>query len=169
MDGTVQLDTNQLIKEFARRASAAGLNPKVMGDGSVNSEIAVVAEAPGEREVDKGVPLVGGSGRYLWDTLRQFGITRQHCYVTNVVKRQVSLSSKTDERDNVNKGELEHWEGLLDWELGQLPNVKYILALGNYALHAVTGEHGITNWRGSVLSHKLRSGREVKVIVSYKP
>jgi len=87
-----------------------------------------------------------------------------------VVKKQVALSTRTDARNPVKKPELEHWEGLLDWELDHLPNLKYILALGNFALHALTGDTGITKWRGSVFDCKVgRTHRVVKVVVTNNP
>ena len=41
---------------------------------STRCEIAIVAEAPGEREVQQRMPLIGGSGKYLWDILRKDSI-----------------------------------------------------------------------------------------------
>ena len=141
----------QLTQEFVRRASDMGLTVDVPMDGAFNAEIAIIAEAPGEREKAARIPLVGGSGQHLWNVLRKYGITRNQVYVTNVIKRQVSLSTHTDERVPVAPNELSLWEGLLQWELAQLPNLKYVVLLGNFALSAVTGESGIMAWRGSVM------------------
>ena len=159
-----------LMQEFTKRAHACQLQVDCLGSGRLDSEICIIAEAPGEREAAMKMPLVGGSGKLLWDVLRPLDIGRSDCYVTNVVKKQVSLSSKTDARSPVKKPELEHWEGLLDWELDHLPKLRYILALGNFALHALTGDSGITKWRGSVFDCKVgREGRVVKVIVTNNP
>jgi uracil-DNA glycosylase family 4 len=159
-----------LMREFLARAKACQLEVDCLGSGRLDSEICIIAEAPGEREVNMKMPLVGGSGKLLWDVLRPLEIGRQDCYVTNVVKKQVALSTKTDARNPVKKPELEHWEGLLDWELDYLPNLKYILALGNFALHALTNDTGITKWRGSVFDCKVgRKQRVVKVIVTNNP
>ena len=159
-----------LMREFTARAKACQLEVDCLGSGDVNSEICIIAEAPGEHEANMKMPLVGGSGRLLWDILRGIDITRKDCYVTNVVKKQVSLSTKTDARSPVRKPEVEHWEGLLDWELDQLPNLKYILCLGNFALHALTGDTGITKWRGSVFDCNVgRERRTVKVVVTNNP
>ena len=158
------------MREFTSRAKACQLQVDCLGAGRLDSKICIIAEAPGEREADMKMPLVGGSGRLLWDVLRPQNISRSDCYVTNVVKKQVALSTKTDARNPVRKPELEHWEGLLDWELDHLPNLRYILALGNFALHALTGGTGITKWRGSVFDCKVgRKQRVVKVIVTNNP
>ena len=66
--------------------------------------------------------------------------------------------------------EVEHWEGLLDWELDHLPNVKYLLILGNMALHAILGVTGISNWRGSVYDVTIgKSRRKVKAVITNNP
>ena len=158
------------MREFTARAKACQLEVDCLGTGRLDSEICIIAEAPGEHEASMKMPLVGGSGKLLWDTLRPFDIGRKDCYVTNVVKKQVALSTKTDARNPVKKPELEHWEGLLDWELDHLPKLKYILALGNFALHALTGDTGITKWRGSVFDCKVgREQRVIKVVVTNNP
>ena len=160
----------ELMQEFTARAKACQLQVDCLGSGRLDSEICIISEAPGEREVVMHMPLVGGSGQLLWTLLRAQDITRKDCYVTNVVKKQVALSTKTDARNPVKGPELEHWEGLLDWELDHLPNLKYILALGNFALHALTGDSGITKWRGSVFDCNVgKSRRTVKVICTNNP
>lgn len=161
--------TGELIREFSRRAKVAGLTVDVPSDGSTQSKMAIVSDYPGVTEKEKKIPLVGSAGRFLWDALRPQGITRQQCYVTNVIKKQVSLSTETERKAPLPKGETEQWEGLLDWELAQLPNLEVVLCIGGYALHALTGEHGITQWRGSCVEHKLIDGRRVKVVIANNP
>lgn len=158
----------ELNKEYTKRARSFGLHVDVPMDGVFNAQIAVIAEAPGETEVRQRLPLVGGSGQFLWSVLKKYNITRQHVYITNVVKRQVSLSAKANVRNPVSKPELSSWVDLLKWELAQLPNLRYVLILGNYALEALTKEKGVTNWRGSVLDIKI-GDRIVKGIVANNP
>src|SRR6478736_6698811 len=175
----------ELKTEFLARAKASRLECPCLMDGAFHAEIAVVAEAPGDREVETGRPLVGVSGSKLWETMRKFGFQRQNLYVTNVSKRQVSFGD--DKRNPINKHELEVWSTLLEWELSQLPNLKYILVLGNMSLHAITRHEGITNWRGSVLqditlgdtkevgaswtdvASGISRGRNVTVVCTYNP
>jgi uracil-DNA glycosylase family 4 len=156
-----------LRTEFTRRALQAGLSIDCPMDGTFNAQIAVIAEAPGESEVHKKLPLIGASGSKLWQSLRPYNISRMDCYITNVSKRQVAFSDKG--RDSINKGELGLWNELLLWELSQLPNLKYVVALGNFALSALLGHQGITQWRGSVIDAVLPNGRVVKVLCTYNP
>lgn len=174
---TVDLLTNRLefpIKSIAAMRHAYGEKAKQLNlnvdcpmDGLLGAEIAVVAEAPGETEVVKKLPLIGPSGQVLWSTLRRFKLTRMDTYITNVCKRQVSFGS--DKRHPINKHEQQAWNDLLSWELSQLPNLKYVVALGNFALTALCGKTGITDWRGSVLTVPLRDGRLVQVICTFNP
>jgi len=143
------MNIGELQREFASRAQPIGLQIQCFGDGDVDAQLAIVAEAPGEQEVRMRMPLVGGSGKYLWDHLRRFGITRRNCYLTNVIKRQLVDAAG---KEKVPANELSHWQGLVQWELSCLKNVKYVLVLGNAALEALSGRSGVDQWRGSVLT-----------------
>lgn len=153
-----------LLEELALRAATAGLRIDCPADGSFNAELAIVAEAPGTMEVNNRSPLTGGSGNLLWAKLRRHGIERRQCWVTNVCKRQVSLSKEADERDVVPRSEAEHWEALLRWELSCLPNLRFVLVLGGPALAALSDHRGIEQWRGTV---EQRDG--VWFIYTYNP
>lgn len=156
-----------LKREFQERAIRSSLNVECPADGALNAQIAIVAEAPGESEVQKRLPLIGAAGHKLWSTLRPQGITRMECYITNVAKRQVAFTD--DKRRAMNKNEQDTWNALLLWELSQLPHLQYVVALGNFALTALTGHTGITQWRGSVIPVVLPNGRTVQVICTYNP
>lgn len=165
----MKIDTTAQLKEaFADKARQAGLQVQCISEGAFHSEIAIIAEAPGDREVTLGRPLVGGSGTKLWEVLRKFGINRQQVYATNVCKRQVSFGQ--DKRHPINKHELEHWKNLLLWELQQLPNLRYILVLGNMSLEAICNRTGVTDWRGSVLDvDNIITERRVQALVANNP
>ena len=143
---------------------------QVFSEGPINASIAIVGEGPGESEVTKGRPFIGGSGKLLFETLKTIGLNRTDIYVTNVVKRQISLSRTGNERNEVKRDEFDKWADLLDWELSKLPNLKIVLIMGNFALHALLGEDRITNWRGSVLQPaKLPGNRLGTYVVTINP
>lgn len=149
------MNITELNKELRVKSVHNDLVYQVGSAGNINSEIAIVAEYPGEAEVNQNRPLVGATGNELWNRLRKFNINYNDCYVTNVCKRRVvGFDSKTNTLKPPTRGEQTHWDVLLRWELSNLPNLKYILTLGNGALKALTGHNGITNWRGSVLPYK---------------
>ena len=151
---TIIHNTTEMKYAIKQRCDDLALSCTVSCDGAFHASVAVVAEAPGEREVAMGAPLVGGSGQVLWPILGKGGLHRQRVYTTNVVKRRLL---EAERKLSVPAEELAQWEAMLRWELAQLPNLKYVLLLGNFALHAVTGESGITMWRGSILPTSIRS------------
>jgi uracil-DNA glycosylase len=143
--------------------------------GRTDATIAIVAEAPGEREVQQRVPLIGGSGKYLWDIVRKDGITRNDVYITNVVKRKLVSAADgyavaaNKQKITVTKQEKSGWRHILHEELSRLPRLEYVVALGNYALEALTGLSGITDKRGSVFALDLPNDRRVQVLCTYNP
>jgi uracil-DNA glycosylase family 4 len=167
MTDVTALTIGEINRELAARARACNLNYDCGCDGIYNAEIAIISDYPGEREKTNKMPLSGGAGSFLWDKLRRYNITRRQVYVTNVCKRQVLRDHKGNE--NINKHELDHWEGILQWELAQLPNLRYVLLAGSYALRALAGCDGIVNWRGSVFDIRLNNGRIVKAVVCFNP
>jgi len=142
---------SELEDQFRAHASDFGLVTQVYSEGPINATLAVVGEGPGESEVKKGRPFIGGSGRLLFENLKAIGVDRTSIFTTNVVKRQISLSRVGNERNVVKQQEFEKWVEMLHWELARLPNLKTILIMGGHALEALLGEQRITNWRGSVV------------------
>jgi uracil-DNA glycosylase family 4 len=162
----------ELLRELRARAEPLELHIDVNGSGPLNATVAVVGEAPGEREKATGMPFMGGAGQLLWDALKKINLKRSDVYATNVVKRQLLVHSDRNAPDegkvHVQRNELSNWQLLLKWELAQLPNLRYVVLLGGMALEALTSESGITNWRGSVIPIKI-GDREVHAIVSFNP
>lgn len=60
-------------------------NP-VPGEGSLDSPVVLVGEAPGRSEDEQGKPFVGSAGRLLDLMLGHAGLGRGDVYITNVVK-----------------------------------------------------------------------------------
>lgn len=164
----------EMNHELAASVAAAGLQFECGCGGDINSPIAIIAEAPGERELQQHVPLIGGSGRFLWDILRKYRITRNDVYITNVVKRKLVSAAEgielTDRQGKITltKQERAHWRHILWEELSRLPSVQYIVALGSYALEALVGYESISKARGSVFPVDI-NGRRCSVLTTYNP
>ena len=155
--------------ELRQRCGVAELKFECGCGGLFEAEVAIIAEAPGERELQLGEPLVGGSGKYLWDVIRREGITRNKVYLTNVIKRQMlQPADAKSKKAAISKQELLLWQDLLRTELSHLPNLKYVVALGSYALAALTEHHAITKVRGSV-EHTTINGRDIPVLCTFNP
>lgn len=140
----------------------------IPGMGPLEPKIMIVGEAPGAEEVIAGRPFVGASGRELDRLLRDAGIKRENCWVTNVCKYFVPPTPNDEkipfairaERAGINvPQQIED----LQREVNQVgPNI--ILALGGTALWATTGKTKITNYRGSLLR-----GMGRKLVATYHP
>jgi uracil-DNA glycosylase family 4 len=159
-------------REIRARLLAANLKVDCGAAGRFDSTVAIVGDAPGDRDTRVNQPFIGNNGVVLFDALKKQGLTRNHVYMTNAVKRQVLSASQAklreDKKPVISKQEFEHYRLVLLDELSLLPNCKYVLALGPYALKALIGEDKITHWRGSVIPIQY-AGRTWHVVCSYNP
>lgn len=123
--------------------------------GPMNAKIAIVGMAPGKDEVKLGVPFIGPSGTLLSNCMRQVGMNRGDCFITNVSEVMPP---------NNNLELLASIGASLQTEVarlkGELFRVKpaVTIVLGNDALYHTTGKSGIYNWRGSVLKSNITEG-----------
>lgn len=154
----------------------------VRGVGPSPAEVMIVGEAPGREEEVAGRPFVGASGHELTLMLREAGIAREACFITNVV-RQRPPDNEIEAFIPVRKSDIEpsfvkvrekfvHQvvaRGFVELE-AEIRAVKprTIIALGNTALWALTGRSGITSWRGSELVG-APPFPAVRVIPTYHP
>lgn len=131
----------------------------------------LVGMAPGTVELKYKRPFIGPAGRELDKALRTNMLDRGQMYVTNVVKRLLpknDISPLVNFRARPPRGTKawDEWVELLKTEIIQVkPNL--IVAFGNVALYALTGEHRISLFRGSILESTLVPG--VKVLASLHP
>lgn len=131
----------------------------VPGYGSSAAKIFIVGEAPGAGEESHNPPrpFVGPTGKELDKALELAGIGPEYVYKTNVLKY------RPPNNDIKRYAETGHTveEGLseLDAELRAF-NPNLVLAVGGFALEALTGKKGITKWRGSLLQEP-RTGKSL--------
>jgi DNA polymerase I-like protein with 3'-5' exonuclease and polymerase domains/uracil-DNA glycosylase len=139
---------------------------KVCGYGPAKADIVIVGEAPNEDDELEGKPFAGTTGRLLTTLLREAGIRREECYVTNVCKyrppankieawctdkKKIGLENDwpcTSGRfynELVQEGMFELNEEIYEHE----PRI--VIGLGNLPLWVLSGNWGITDWRGSEL------------------
>ena len=141
---------------------------KVPGRGPLDAEIIIVGEAPGGDEEIAGVPFIGASGKELDRWLKEVGLDRSKCYVTNVCKYRPPANDMEEwltVKKTVGKkkdytlfqGRYAHplvLEGVTELmaEIAAHPSARIIIGLGNTALWALTGQWGIGAWRGSEMN-----------------
>lgn len=114
----------------------------VPGDGPARADLVIVGEAPGDTEVRRGRPFAGPAGKLLDRVLREAGIDRSECYVTN------SVLCRPDPHRPPKKSELDACrERLLDEIRSRGPKV--VLALGNPAIWTLLRLGRVTEVRGA--------------------
>lgn len=153
--------------------------------GPCPARIMIIDDAPGEREEKDGIPLVGYAGREFSQMLQEAGIMRSECFITSVLtsrpphdeatafiaetKKEIT-GSHVLLRDKFVLPPLVEGIERLKREI-ELCRPHLIIALGNIPLWALTGQWGITSWRGSVMQCDLDLGLDYrpKVIPVYHP
>jgi len=145
----------------------------MISSGNPSSPIWIIGEAPGPEEIARRQPFIGSSGRELTHMLNEVGINRNHCFLSNVADRlekEYKLkATKAKELGIVKVDGLyptrnasEGRERIREFAAKHKPSL--IIALGNLSLWALTGEQGITKWRGSIIDSKFG-----KVIPTFNP
>lgn len=152
---TKQQEMEKLKKEAFAALKCHETRPgqnAVWGEGSLNAEIAMVGEAPGEVEEREGRPFVGPSGALLDRILESVGLERDLLWLTNIVKCRPALESggRTVNR-SPRVGEVRANMSFLERELAIIhPHV--IVCLGAVAAKALIGkDFKLSEQRGQVL------------------
>jgi len=60
----------------------------VVGEGSLNSKIIFIGEAPGKNEDETGRPFVGRAGKLLTQLIQSLGLSRDDVWIGNVIKHR---------------------------------------------------------------------------------
>ena len=148
------LSSHAVLKEAiatCRRCPLRGEGGRgpVLSTGPADSPLMIVGEGPGSVEDEYGGPLVGPSGQLLDKALASVGITRDHVYVTNIVKcRPRGNRTPTMEEGNL-CGAI--W---LAEEI-ELIRPKVIVGLGKVALRFFLGrDAGIIRSRGQWIDYQ---------------
>lgn len=134
---------------------------EVHGVGKINPDYMFIGEAPGAEEDEKGEPFVGGAGSVLNQILYHCRIYRKQSWITNICccrppQNRVPLPE-----------EIEACFPRLKHEI-QLIKPKYIVALGNTAALALTGE-STTHYRGMILPLLEKYEYNCNVILTHHP
>lgn len=140
----------------------------VPGMGSSGAKLFILGEAPGYEETASGKPFVGPSGKELDRILKDAGINRGDCWVSNVFKYEIPSNvgaKKIPAWVRAKEVEIDVNESLAELQ-NEINSIKpnCILALGGTALWALSGKTKITNFRGSIMH-----GMGRKFVATYHP
>lgn len=154
----------------------------VPSHGPSNAEVLIVGEAPGKVEAERGEVFVGPSGSEMTKMIHQAGFIRSECFLTNVTGYRPANNRITDwfypktkrpAKAILVQGRWVHQnvaDGVLALEeLITKLKPKVIIAFGNTPLWALTGNYGITKWRGSNLSTREIHGQTYPLLATYHP
>lgn len=133
------------------------MNKFIPGTGNPYAKILFVGEAPSYDEEVTGRAFTGPAGRLFDDCLKNAGIDRSSCWVTNVFKEMIVPQQKEGRKIpatvRAEQAGLDVQKSITELrvEIDEIkPNV--IVPLGGTALWALFGKDKITQWRGSILS-----------------
>jgi uracil-DNA glycosylase family protein len=112
----------------------------VLGEGPLEPQLAFVGEQPGDQEDKEGRPFVGPAGLLLDKAMRDAGIDRTKCFLTNAVKHFNYVErGKRRLHQKPTAGEVRHYRWWLQKEM-DLVDPRLIVALGTTAVLALSGK-----------------------------
>lgn len=141
---------------------AYGRYPKIPPTTPFRADLVIVGEAPGTTELARKRPFVGQSGKLLQQVLASFKYNYEEAYVTNV------MLCRPPQGKPIQKTCVENCVGRLMHELSQA-QPKVILALGNVAMHAVTGNFALKITSEQGRAHKCPKFENTVVIPCLHP
>lgn len=144
----------QSLEEICMDCAKCGLcqtrQHVVFGVGPRDADVMFIGEGPGEQEDLKGEPFVGPAGKLLDDMLSIIDLSRENCYIANIVKCRPPRN-----RDPL-ETEQEACIGYLRNQVA-LIRPKIIVCLGRIAAQKlirpdfrITREHGVWEERNGV-------------------
>ena len=138
----------------------------VFGEGSIDTDMLFVGEAPGYNEDLQGRPFVGKAGKILDELLESIGLRRSDIYIANILK------CRPPNNRNPLKTEIDACTEHLDKQM-ELIQPKIIVPLGNFACSYIFEKFGlkydkISNVHGKIFQINTIFGN-VKIIPMYHP
>jgi len=122
----------------------------VPGEGSVESRIMFVGEAPGASEDLSGRPFVGRSGEILVQLIGEIGLSRDDVFITSVLK------SRPPDNRSPTQLEIDACMPYLRRQF-ELVNPKVVVLLGNIAVSAIIGPWRISDCHGRIYDTEGRT------------
>jgi len=136
----------------------------VFATGNPDARLMLVGEAPGYEEEKRGEPFVGPAGQKLDLILNAMGLTRDHVYISNIVKFRPATPNQTTNNRKPTAAEM---AACLPFVRAEIAIIRpaCIVALGGTAAEGLIGLAGsVGSMRGSW--HRLDG---IPVRVTYHP
>jgi uracil-DNA glycosylase len=130
------IDLAGIIKSCQKCALSKTRINAVVGEGSFDSKILFIGEAPGSNEDRQGRPFVGRAGKILDELLESINLKRDQVYIANILK------CRPPQNRNPNKNEIEMCTDYLDLQV-DLINPLIIVPLGNFSYQYIFEKYGL--------------------------
>ncbi len=130
----------------------------VFNDGSPDSKVMMIGEAPGKDEEIQRKPFVGRGGKLLVATLETLGWKRSDLYISNIVKyrpQDASGGTLTPTPE-----EIEKFKPALEKEI-DIVDPKLIVVLGRISMTGLGIEGSMSANHGNVIQ---KNGRNILVV-----
>ncbi|MBA7573419.1 Type-4 uracil-DNA glycosylase [subsurface metagenome] len=108
----------------------------ITGEGNLDAEIMIIAQAPGGIEDREGKMFIGPSGKIFDRLLQNAKIQRQDIYITNLIKCYLPKCRRPS------KNEIEQCSTYLDQEI-EFIGPKIIVTLGFHATRYIFKKHNL--------------------------
>lgn len=142
----------------------------VWGSGPKNPALMLVGEAPGENELETGIPFTGRAGKELMASLQSVGLAREDVYITSAVRsRPYKWGTKKRRNGEIierkynrapTKKEIIAHAPILDAEIQDV-RPPLIVTLGNIGLQRLIGPHAkVTELHGVLMETPLLQWNE---------
>jgi uracil-DNA glycosylase family 4 len=142
-------DIKKVLKELSSTCGNCRLsivhpdNRGIIWRGNPQGRIAVIGEAPGDKETEMGMPLVGNSGKEWERWASRINLdTKNDCFLSNVVQCQPPKKKKDGKLQQrpPEKDELKACFGSRCLRmLRAMPNLEVVITLGWVAAQAILG------------------------------
>ncbi|TWT02274.1 uracil-DNA glycosylase [Planomicrobium sp. CPCC 101079] len=140
--------SDELAANGIKRIEGFPVEGFVRGEGPNNPALMLVGEAPGENEVETGIPFTGRAGKELMASLASIGLSREDVYITSAVRsRPYKWGQKKQRNGEVverkynrapTKKEIIAHAPILDTEIRDI-HPPIIVTLGNVGLQRLVG------------------------------
>lgn len=138
---------NQAIVTCTKCRLCRNRKNAVPGEGSLNSDVVFIGEAPGANEDQQARPFVGRSGMLLNELLLKIGLSRKTVWIGNVVK------CRPPENRDPMVDELRACKPYLDKQI-ELIDPKVIVTLGRFAMEYFLPGEKIAKAHGNLFKVK---------------
>lgn len=162
--------SEELVALGLQRIEGFPVEGFVKGRGPLNPAVMLVGEAPGENELETGIPFTGRAGKELMESLASAGLSREDVYITSAVRsrpykwgtKKMRNGETVERKYNraPTKKEIIAHAPILDAEIRDI-QPPIIVTLGNIGLQRLIGPQAkVTELHGTLLETPILKWNE---------